>query len=649
MTVSFITKSPLRYLLLGGLGVFVALLAAVVIAVASFDWNQARGWIGERVKERTGREVKIDGNLRVRPFSFSPRIHAENITVSNAAWGEAQPFIVADTLDFSFSLPDLLRGRIVFPEVTLGEATVLLQRDSEGRRNWILRPARAKTGESPDIHRLTVNKGKLTVKDALTNTDVNLNLQSMFDATYGLRLAAQGRVKGTSLKAGGVSGGLVTLMDESRAYPLKLEGSIGDARFAIDGTVTGLARLARIDARLSISGSDLAKLGDALRISLPATAPYKLAGRLQRRDQQWGFVAFRGTVGASDLEGEFNVDTGKERPALGGQLHSRLLDIKDLGGFLGAAPGTAAPGSPGRVLPANTINLEKLRRVDAHVTLTAAEFKNANLPLDNLKARLDLVDGVFQLTPLEFGVAGGSVSSRVTVNARGEKLAVDVDSAFKQLHIGQLIPRAELLEKSLGAINGRTRLRGRGNSVAAVLGTANGRLDLLSGGGQVSNLMLEYAGADIAEIVKFWIGGDQQVELRCGVIGFNVTDGLMTSEALVIDTDDTFFGGAGTISLRDETVDLTITPLPKDFSPLVLRGPLRATGTFARPRFGLDKGRAAARAGAAMLLGLINPLAAIIPLIETGPGKDAPCADLVATLQARIKTPQGKAARSGKP
>jgi len=634
---------PLRWVL-GGVGVLVALIAAAVIALALFDWNHARGWIGKKVKERTGREVRIEGNLRVRPFHWSPRVRAENITVSNAAWGDPQPFIVADSLDFSFHLVSLLRGRVVFPEVALGNARVLLQRDSEGRRNWFLRPEREQTGESPEIQQLTVDKGRLTVKDAMTSTDATLDLQSTADAIYGLRVAAQGRVNGTSLRASGASGGLLTLVDESKAYPLKLEGTVADAKFSVDGTVTGLATLGTIDARLSLAGGNLAKLGDALHISLPATSPYKLAGRLQREDKFWRFSGFTGKVGASDLGGEFTVDLGKERPVLGGKLHSRLLDIKDLGGFVGAAPGTATPVAVGKVLPANTINLEKLRRVDAKVTLTAAQFRNKELPLDNLKANLDLVDGVFKLTPIDFGVAGGTLSSRVSVDARGKNLGVDVDSTFRKLRIGQLVPKAELLEKSLGAIDGRTRFKGQGNSVAAVLGTANGRLDLMSGGGEMSNLLLEFAGADIAEIVKFWIGGDQQVALRCGVVAFNVKDGLMTSDAFVIDTDDTYFGGKGTVNLRDETLNLTVTPLPKDFSPIVLRGPLHARGSFANPQFGLDKGVVAARVGAAVLLGLINPLAAIIPLIETGPGKDAPCADLVGSLQARVNAPQEKAA-----
>ncbi len=228
-------------------------------------------------------------------------------------------------------------------------------------------------------------------------------------------------------------------------------------------------------------------------------------------------------MGASDLGGEFTVDMGKERPVLGGKLHSKLLDIKDLGGFVGAAPGTAAPKTSGKVLPANAINLEKLRRVDAKVTLTAAEFRNKELPLDNLKAKLDLVDGVFRLDPDRLRRCGrhGELSCERR-RARQERWRSTSTARSGSCTSASSCRRPKLLEKSLGAIDGRTRFKGHGNSVAAVLGTANGRVDLMSGGGQVSNLMLEFAGADIAEIVKFWVGGDRQVELRCGVVAFNV-------------------------------------------------------------------------------------------------------------------------------
>jgi AsmA family protein len=183
------------------------------------------------------------------------------------------------------------------------------------------------------------------------------------------------------------------------------------------------------------------------------------------------------------------------------------------------------------------------------------------------------------------------------------------------------------------------QLKGTGNSVAAVLGTSNGRVDLLSRGGAVSNLALEVAGADIGEIARFFLGGDKEIQLRCGVAAFSARDGVLTAEALVVDTDDTYLGGEGTISLKEETLDLRIVPLPKDVSILSIRGPLRLRGTFAKPQVGLEKRSLARKIGMAVMLGLINPLAALIPTIETAPGKDkeAPCADLVQSLQANIK------------
>ena len=163
------------------------------------------------------------------------------------------------------------------------------------------------------------------------------------------------------------------------------------------------------------------------------------------------------------------------------------------------------------------------------------------------------------------------------------------------------------------------------------------RSDLYSQGGNVSNLMMEFAGADIAEIIKFWVGGDKKVQLRCAVASFKVDNGVASTNTLIVDTDDTYIGGTGQVSFRDETFDLKLTPLPKDFSILALRGPLKVAGTFENPDFGLEKGPLARKIGASVLLGLLNPLAAILPLIETGPGKDAPCAQLVANVEAAAR------------
>ena len=633
-------RIPARNWLIGGLAAFVTLIATLLVAVAVYDWNNARGFIAGKVKERTGRDLFI-GDLQVHPFSLHPRIQIAEVELSNAEWGEQQPMIVAETVDFRVSLLPLLAGRVVFPDVTLGDAEILLQQDAEGRRNWVLNPEEEKTGEPVQIRRLTVDRGRLAVKDVKSKTNVVLDLQTTSDAAYGVDFAAKGQVMGYGFETKGSGGGLLSIQDDATPYPLKLAATIGEARATFEGTITGLVSLSAVEGKLTFAGRNLSDLAEALKLSFPDTAPYKVAGTLKRDGNVWSFGNFTGTVGKSDLGGILAVDLGTKRPTLKGKLHSKVLDIADLGGLIGEKPGEPDPKPAGKVLPSEPINLEKLRRVDADVTLAATKFRNADkLPLDNLNMRIALVDGVMKADPLDFGVAGGKLTSRVAVDSRNAKaLAVDIQSAFQSLHINKLVPGTEVLDKSFGAVDGRVQLKGHGNSAAQVLGTSNGRIDFVSRGGEMSNLLVEVAGIDGAEIIKFFVGGDKNVQLRCGIAAFSVKDGVMASEALVIDTDDTYIGGEGTISLRDETLDIKLTPLPKDVSILSLRGPLRVRGTFADPKPGVEKRSLARRVGAAVLLGLVNPLLALLPTIETGPGKDksAPCGELIQSLQANIQ------------
>jgi uncharacterized protein involved in outer membrane biogenesis len=325
-----------------------------------------------------------------------------------------------------------------------------------------------------------------------------------------------------------------------------------------------------------------------------------------------------------------------------------LLDIADLGGFVGASLGTGSVRTS-RVLPNENFDLEKLRRADADIRFVAQRFTNRDrLPLDNLNARLTLQDGVVQLVPLNFGVGGGEMRSNVRFDARTAKIHARVDTQFRRLHINRLAPKAEILENAIGTIDGEAKLAGSGNSIATMLGAADGRVALVSSGGNVSNLLLALAGANGAKILRFMVFGDRNAKLHCAVAAFDVKQGLMTADVLVVDTSDTNITGSGNVNLNDETLALTLVPLPKNPSILSLRGPLHVTGTFKDPGVELDKPTVSLRAGGAALLALINPLAALIPLIETGPGKDSDCAQLTTSIQTTARrVSSSRATREG--
>jgi uncharacterized protein involved in outer membrane biogenesis len=191
-----------------------------------------------------------------------------------------------------------------------------------------------------------------------------------------------------------------------------------------------------------------------------------------------------------------------------------------------------------------------------------------------------------------------------------------------------------LNRNSIGQINGDLNLSGSGNSVGKMLASSNGKLGLVLAGGEISRLMMEEIGLHLWKILQLKVTGDNLVKLRCGVADFNVKQGVMQADALIVDTEVTTITGTGTIDLGQEKLDLTLNQKTKNTSPLALRSPIYIRGSFARPEVAVNKGRVAARGLGAIALGIATPLLALLPLIDAGPGADSDCRQLVNEAKA---------------
>ncbi|MEO5691781.1 MAG: AsmA-like C-terminal region-containing protein, partial [Usitatibacter sp.] len=126
-----------------------------------------------------------------------------------------------------------------------------------------------------------------------------------------------------------------------------------------------------------------------------------------------------------------------------------------------------------------------------------------------------------------------------------------------------------------------------------------------------------------------------QVQLRCMVAGFEAKGGVFTATDFVLDTDDTVVNIEGSIDMGRETLDLEAYPQPKDHSLVALRTPLTMKGPLRNPKVRPKAGPLATRVVAALALGAVAPPLALLALLETGPGKDAPCARLLRDAKAK--------------
>jgi hypothetical protein len=85
-----------------------------------------------------------------------------------------------------------------------------------------------------------------------------------------------------------------------------------------------------------------------------------------------------------------------------------------------------------------------------------------------------------------------------------------------------LVSTIQNTKSALGKISGQVVLKGHGNSVAQMLGSASGEVVMLMGKGEISNILLEFLGLDGGEIIKFLVRGDRHVQLLCAAAAWRL-------------------------------------------------------------------------------------------------------------------------------
>ncbi len=639
-------------------GVVLAPVLLAVLFIAIFGWNWLRGPIERMATEKSGRVLAIHGDLTMKFAWPRPRLRAGAVTFANPAWAVEKQMVAAEGVEIAIDLPQLIARNIVLPEVRLERPVIFLEQGTEGRKNWLLDMNQQDETARVRIERLTLDRGTLGYDDVAKKTRIRSELSS---SSPGVTFSAQGQYLGMPLKALGSGGPVLAMRDEDTPYPIKVDATVGKTRVRADGTVTSLLRFTAMDIRLALNGENLEQLFPLFGIAFPATRPYATEGHLVHVGKTWHYQKFSGHVGESDIGGDLLVETGGKRPAMKADLVSKLLDLADLGPPIGAMPGSvqaakqAAPPpskagptpARARVLPDIPFKTGHWDSVDAEVSLKAKTIRRAKeLPLDNLVLHLSLKDSVLKLDPLDFGIAGGHLNALISLDGRKEPIQASAKVRARKILIARLFPAVDLNKNSIGQINGELDLRGKGDSVAHMLATSEGKVGLVVAGGEISKLMMEKIGLHLWEILELKMSGDRLVKLRCAVADFDVKAGTMHVGALVFDTEVTTVIGTGSIDLAGERLDLTLNPRTKNTSIVSLRSPIYVRGGFVNPTVEVDKGRVALRAIGAVALAMVNPLLVLIPLIDAGPGKDSDCGQLV---RAARSLPQAGTNRKGVP
>jgi AsmA protein len=526
-------------IVLGGVAGLLVILAVVLTLV--FDPNQYKPEIIKLVKDKTGRDFKIEQKIG---WSFFPRlgIEAGGIELANAPGFGKDPFARLEAAGVHVAVMPLLRGKIEVSSVYLNGLQLNLAKNTAGKTNWDdLVPAEGKKPSAPEkkeatklpvegltIGRLEVRRANLLWRDqqaGSTLTVKNLNLTtSTFVANEPMDLS------------------LAFELARDKAAPIK-----ADLRSRLTASADAL-KLANVDLKVDDS---------------------RLQGSIEIRDFSSPAVRF-------DL----------------------ALDKIDLDRYLASGSSTATPAKAAPADQPVEVPLSTLRSLNVNGKFQVGTLTAMGLKSTEAKVVVNAKNGLITLGPNSAKLYQGNYHGQTVVDARGKTLQLKLDEKLEGVQVGPLLKDMKLFDHYSGAGNVSLNLTAQGFDANAIKRSLNGNAAVSIKDGRID-------GVDLGKALKTVFGkGDTLTKLTQlvpspgdhTVFGqmsgtFQVKNGVANNNDLVLRAVDFTATGKGMADLGNEKMDYRLFLANTGEEGKKCKTlPLRIHGSFAKLSYEPDMG-----------------------------------------------------------
>ena len=610
-----------------------ALLAIGIIAVAVlFDANDYKDDIERLVRETTGRELVIEGDIGMAVFPWLA-IEIGETRLGNGAGFGAEPFASFDEASLSVRLMPMLLHREA--QVTTAELVGLhlnLAINSEGRSNWqdFIDASEAMESMPPtdeveagtatdglDISGFYVVNSSISYVDAQAGGDVQLSdLNIRMGSITGSHSAIH--LDGFSIEAllEGVAEvpttfGLETAsvdvntdaetiaLDEVELALLGLDISAAVEPFSYAGDITPVAAI-KVDA------FSLRSLMQRMAIEAPETTDPTVLGKV--------IIDATASVGSTeisltDLTLVLDDTTFKGRLSIPqGDNDTYTMDLKadniDLDRYMAPVTEQAAANSSEEVpveIPADLIKL-----INARGSLAVDNAHLSGMQFDDVELGLTTNNGNLRLYPISATLFDGKYNGDVRIDASGDIPVLSVNERIEGVQLGALAKAMFEQENISGTINGSFELRGRGADLGAIQRDLDGNivLELIDGAWEGTDVWYELRRARATFRQEPAPEATLPARTQFSEVSASgpVNNGVFTSNDLIAELPFMRITGNGSANFVEATVDYRMSAEVfdkpeffgddvsadeiKDFTKTVI--PLRISGSLASPTIAPD-------------------------------------------------------------
>ena len=518
------------------------------------------------VRNTTGRELKINGPVRLRLFP-SIAVSAEQISLSNAIWANQKDLARLEKVDLEISLSPLLNRRIEVSSIFLSGLELYLETNSSGKGNWLMGDS-----ESPTSTQLTAERGatssasgESTSVDGSTVSIENVNLKN--SRIYYRASGAPERVYGIPS---------LSLQKSGNQTLVGADLKQGDLNIVLKGKMSSIREV------LSKMGGEPIDIRLDLEVALNGK-PLQLAGTVAldpSRQSQFDFSLKANTL-------DLSAFTGNTASAVS-SFHIISPSF--------ATTKLAAPSE--RLFSDAPLPLKLLPEGKGKLEIQIGQLALPNKVLLNQFAATARMDHQQLALPnVEFQLGKGRFDGSMSVrNIKADVPTWALQGQANGFTLEQLLASTSSKGNVVGGdIRTVFNLGSSGASPHQIASRLNGQSQITIGSARITSGFLNQGGDALITIFDAINPLNQKTNetvLECATAYLPVKNGIVTiTNSVGIETDRLNITLAGSVDLNTEVINLAIYPAEKSGLTLGvdLANLVRLQGTLMKPQVGINK------------------------------------------------------------
>ncbi|MEM8954066.1 MAG: AsmA-like C-terminal region-containing protein [Verrucomicrobiota bacterium] len=420
-------------------------------------------------------------------------------------------------------------------------------------------------------------------------------------------LNLDGHVAETPLKFTLSSDGFSAFAHDEETLDFNLQAEIADTKIGLKGDATLPLESTNLDVDLEVSADKLSNLNDLLKTDLPPVGPYTIGGRFRLTDHGYSLSNLAFKTDRSDLTGSLKIDTTAKPPRLDLDLNTHTLQLDEFafkdwspkkGHKSGKPKEQKNPDEPGVMEKLEAIDqefitllsAERLSSFDANASFRAERIMSGKDRLGGASLDLALQNGRLAINPVKIDLPGGELTAEYEYYPHTNEKTADakLKIAMSGFEYGVLARRKDPDSDLEGFID-----------LDVDLSQTNVPLDHHPFANADGHLHFEVCPRHFkAGVIDLWatnlvlallpqIDPENQSVINCIQARFDLDDGVLTPEFIVLDTSRIRVNGTGIVDFNDQKLSLRLEPTPKKPQFFSIETPITVDGSFKDSHIGL--------------------------------------------------------------